>query len=322
MPVCTLSSDLHRRHCLHLALGLALGTRAAPLLANEGPVWLVSADRGDAYDEAIAALRAELPTLPWRTLVPLGLSAVASGGEPPPRAIVTLGSNAYRAVLDQAATRPALASVPVVAGLLPRASFEASPSPRGGTPTTAVWLDPAVDRYLELIRRSMPDRLRVGVLFGPTSRALRAAVVKAAYDRGLELVEATVQAEELPTALAQVLREADVLLALPDAALYNAGTLNNVLMAAYRQRVPVVSYAASHVRAGATMALHVTPALAGRQLALVVRRVLADRRNLPPPSSPGDWALAVNPQVARSLGLSMGDTDALLAGLRRQEGRP
>lgn len=311
----------NRRQCLRAALGLALGGSALQAPASDAPVWLVPSDRGDAYDEAAQALRGELPGVQWRMLPPTGLAA-PSPTEPLPRAIVTLGSSAYRAAVERAATDAALQSVPVVAGLLPRASFEAIPAPRGGPPVTAVWLDPAVDRYLELIRRAMPDRLRVGVLFGPASRVLRPAVVKAAYDRGLELVEATVLSDDLSPALAQVLREADVLLALPDATIYNANTLNNVLIAAYRQRVPVVSYASSHVRAGATLALHVTPALAGRQLAAVLRRVLTDRRALPPPAPSGDWALTLNQQVARSLGIAVGDTDALLSALRRTEGRP
>lgn len=295
---------------------MASGAHAADPL-----VWLVLSDRGEAYDEASAALRADVPGIAWRTLLWSSLP-VLGPNEPAPRLIVTLGSNAYRAALERGAADPALQAVPVVAGLLPRASFESVALPRGAPPATAVWLDPAVDRYLELIRRTMPDRLRVGVVFGPTSRAQRAAVVRAAYDRGLELVEASVQTDELYPSLAQVLREADVLLALPDPAIYNANTLNNVLIAAYRQRVPIVTYASSQVRAGATLALHVTPALAGRQVGGVVRRVLLERRPLPPPAPSSDWQLAVNQQVARSLGVTAPDTDALLAALRRTEARP
>jgi len=289
--------------------------------ANDALVWLVPSDRGGAYDEATAALRAELPSAAWRLQSWASLPAIGPT-EPAPRLIVTLGSNAYRAAVERGSADAALQGVPIVAGLLPRASFEAVPVPRSAPPTTAVWLDPAVDRYLELIRRTMPDRLRVGVVFGPTSRALRPQVVKATYDRGLELVEASVSADDLYPALAQVLREADVLLALPDPVVYNTNTLNNVLIAAYRQRVPIVTYASSQVRAGATMALHVTPALAGKQMAVLARRVLADRRNLPAPSPSSDWVLAVNQQVARSLGITVGDTDTLLAALRRTEGRP
>lgn len=289
--------------------------------ASDPPAWLVLSDRGDAYDEASAALRAEVPGINWRVMHWSTLP-VLGPTEPVPRLVVTLGSNAYRAALERGTADTALQSTPVVAGLLPRASFEAVPLPRHAPPTTAVWLDPAVDRYLELIRRTMPDRLRVGVVFGPTSRGLRAAVVRATYDRGLELVEASVQTDDLYPALAQVLREADVLLALPDSAVYNPNTLNNVLIAAYRQRVPIVTYASSQVRAGATMALHVTPALAGRQVAGVVRRVLLERRPLPAPSASGNWVLTVNQQVAHSLGITVNDTEAVLSVLRRPEGRP
>lgn len=312
---------LPRRLLLRTLLCTALGGAVGVARANDTVVWLVPSDRGDAYDEAAAALRADLPGATWRVQSWASLPTIGPN-EPAPRLIVTLGSNAYRAVLERGSTDAALQGIPIVAGLLPRASFEAVPLPRNAPPVSAIWLDPAVDRYLELIRRTMPDRLRVGVVFGPTSRALRPQVVKAAYDRGLELVEASVSADALYPALAQVLREADVLLALPDPVIYNANTLNNVLIAAYRQRVPIVTYASSQVRAGATMALHVTPSTAGKQLAGLVRRALTDRRNLPPPSPSNDWVLAVNQQVARSLGITIGDTDTLLAALRRSETRP
>lgn len=312
---------LTRRLLLRTLTAACLGSGVSLSHASDAPAWLVASDRGDAYDEAIQVLRAETPGVAWRVFTATGLPAPGPH-DTPPRAIVTLGSGAWRALAERVEKDPTLAQVPLLAGLLPRAAFEALSPTRSGPVASAVWLDPAVERYLDLVRRTMPERLRVGVLFGPTSRQLRPAVVKATYDRGLELVEATVQGDDFYPALAQVLREADVLLALPDNAIYHSGTLNNVLIAAYRQRVPVVSYAASHVKAGATMALHVTPAQAGRQLATVLRRSLADRRPLPPPAAANDWSLSVNTQVARSLGIQIGDTEALLAALRRMEGRP
>ncbi len=280
--------------------------------------WVIASDQGDAYEETWNALRAEWPGMRWRRFTPASLPP--AGSQPLPRIAITLGSGALRALLERMPAEPGWSSVPVMAGLLPRAAYE-SLRPANQALLTAVWLDPPVDRYLELVRRAMPERLKVGVLFGPTSRALRPLVVKAAYDRGLELIETTVQGDDLYPALAQVLRNADVVLALPDSVVYNANTFNNILIASYRQRVPLVSYAASHVKAGATLALHVTPTQAGRQLAALGKRLLSERRFLPPqPAS--DATVAVNLQVARSLGLSVEDPVALGQAVMRAEGRP
>jgi hypothetical protein len=322
MPACTLPSEptalLDRRGCLRLGLlagGLAwagLGVAADPVL------WLVSADQSGPYAEATSVLR---DGLPGATLRGFGAAeALPVGRDAPPALVLTLGNAALRATLERASADPMLAQVPLLAGLLPRASFEALQR-RGGPPVSGVWLDPAPERHLDLIRLALPERRRVGVLWGPGSRALRPALQKAAEERDLRLVSAELPALELFPALSQVLEQADVLLTLPDSLVYTPASLNNVLMAAYRQRVPVLGYAATHVRAGAVLALHTQPQQAGRQLAALARRVLQERR-VPPPSPSTLWSVDSNEQVARSLGLSLPDATVLAQALQRLEKKP
>lgn len=304
---------------LHGGLAAALLGAGALASAADPVVWLIAADQSAAYAEALAAVREALPGVALRSFATTALPA--PGREPAPALVLTLGSSALRVALERAANDSALAQVPVAAGLLPRASFEVLPL-RASPPVTAVWLDPAVERHLDLLRLALPDRRRLAVLWGPTSRAWRATLQRAATERGLQLIEAELPAVELFPALSQVLGDADALLLLPDSAVYQPSNLNNVLIAAYRQRVPVLGYAATHVRAGATLALHTEPAQAGRQLAAVARRLLNERRGLPPPAASTLWTVNVNEQVARSLGLSLPDPAALTQALRRQETRP
>ncbi|WP_334154993.1 hypothetical protein [Tepidimonas sp.] len=94
-------------------------------------------------------------------------------------------------------------------------------------------------------------------------------------------------------------------------------------MGGRRRRVPVVSYAPAHVRAGAVLALAVTPAQAGRQIAESARAALQGRA-LPALALARDFAVAVNEPVARSLELVLPTAATLEAALRqadRQEGR-
>lgn len=324
-PPCVWSSELSptRRHALTLTwAALLLGPEVA--FGAPAVVWVALAERGGIHEDAAAALRDALrsgsgsqsPDVKialWRDL--------QFGQGPAPAMIVTMGSGAYRGMVERASREPALASVPLVATLLPRSSFDAialAPQVRA----TAVLLDQPVARYAELLRRAMPDHRRVGVVFGPTTLPLRQPLADALASRGFQLIDATVpagaSADAVFPALSSVLQSCDVLLALPDALVVNAASLQNMLIAAYRQRIPMVSYSAAHVRAGATLAVHTTPAQAATQTVAVLRRMLAGRQ-LPPLQLAETFEVVANEQVARSLGLALPDTEALEAAMRRQE---
>ena len=310
-----------RRHWLQqsAALGLTLAAPLAlPVHAVTPLVWLISADQSPPYAQALEAVRDSLPGVSLRLFGP-NLPPVTVGA-PTPDVVLTLGTAALRQAMELASTQPMLAQVPVAAGLLPRASYEPL-ARRPPPPLTAVWLDPAPERQLDLIRLALPQRRRVGVIWGPSSRLWRAATAAGAAERGLELIEATVPTLELFPALNQVLAPADVLLLMPDAAVYPPEQLNHVLLTADRLRVPVLGIASAPARAGATLALFTPPEQAGRQLGQRVRRWLDDRRQWPAPSASTQWTLQTNEPVAQSLGLGLPAADALTQALRRLEPR-
>ena len=311
-----------RRACLRAAL-LTLGMAHAGSARASGPtLWLISPDQTGPYAEALAAVRSALPGSTLRSLSPSQLPDLTK--EAAPTLVLTLGSAGLATALTQAASSAALADVPVLAGLLPRASYEAqieasAQARRTPLVTSAVWLDPAVVRHLDLIRAALPQVRRVGVLWGPASQRWRPMLQRDAAERGLKLVEAEPKDAELFPALSEVLEDAEVFLALPDNTLFTPASLNNMLIAAYRRRVPVLGYAATHVRAGALLALYATPHQAGRELAELANRVLAQRR-VPPPAPARLWSVGHNEQVARSLGLVLPDAAQLLQQLKRAEG--
>jgi putative tryptophan/tyrosine transport system substrate-binding protein len=288
--------------------------------AEEVSIWVVLSESGGAYAETAAALRAELSQLPqggelrvatWQEFQ--GISAR------PPQLVVTLGAVALRNVIEHAPRESSLARVPILAALLPRASYDALvPKARPGL--SAVFLDQPVGRYFDLLRLAMQERKKVGVLLGRESSALAPALLKAASARGLRLVVAEVggDSDEIYPALKTLLGEADVLLALPDNQVFNASSLQNILITTYRQRVPMVAFSSGYVKAGAAMALYVTPAQVASQVAGIVRS-FASSRGLPPPQLAADFSLIANERVARSLGVAVDDLPALTEILKRQE---
>lgn len=281
-------------------------------------VWLVLPDASGVYAEVAYNLRqlllSELPRAVVRTGVWPQLTGAADAR---PQLLVTLGTAALETVVKQSGV-----VAPVLAALLPRASYEAVVGKDGVGNVSAVYLDQPVARYMALLHLLAPDRLRVGTLFGPESQLFKNDVLKAARARGLYVQEGSLEAgqPDVYPLLRSVLDKADVLLALPDSRVFNAVSMPNILIAAYRQRVPVFSYSAAHVKAGAAAALYVTPAQIARQTAKTVVSWWSGR-SLPAPQMADAFAVAVNAQVGRSLGLeNMGSEDVVSAITRMELG--
>ncbi len=298
-----------RRLCLHAlpvaALGFALGARPAGSAPAE--VWLVLSSPGGVHLATARRLqelweRDDLPPVHWRAGT---WSELDSGTGALPQLVLTLGIEAYQQGVERSLSRPAWQGVPVLAALLPQAQFPASAA-RGSWRAAAVLLDQPLERIAQLLRLALPQHLRIGVLFGPDSASLRPALGRALSARGLKLVAQTVAdgGENLYPVLRAVLDDADLLLALPDKQVFQTANMHNILLAAYRRRVPVVSYSAAHVRAGALLSLHTEPANVARQLASALRQWQAGN-GLPPPALASSASVAINDQVARSIGLSL-----------------
>ena len=304
-----------------LLLSLWLGISAEAAVHAAPSVVIVSSERGAAYVEAAEALVGELERggLPRQEMLQLTVSEWAGAGPLTPKLFVAIGTDAVN-FLAKAELR-----APVLGTLLPRNSFERILLASGRKPSSqfsALYLDQPLSRQLELIRIALPNVRRVGVLWGAESQGQAAGLKTLVLARGLELVEATVELNEvLFPRLKAVLEEADVLLAVPDPQLYNGSSIQNILLASLRGRVPLVAFSPAYVRAGAVLALHVTPTQIGLQAAVITRGVLQGKALSATPLYSQDFSVTVNEHVARSLGLTL-DADVLRARLRRREGMP
>ncbi|MGE5453108.1 MAG: ABC transporter substrate-binding protein [Acidobacteriota bacterium] len=279
---------------------------------------MLLSDTSWAYTEAAAALQADWrPSARGRELVVLNSRSIPDGV--PPAALVTLGSSALRAAMEHVEAHPDWAHVPVLSALLPREGFTGVWR-RPPAWVSAAYLDQPFERYLDLIRRAFPGLTRVGVLLGAEGAASAPAWIKAASDRGLQLVPGTVtRPDNLYPTLRTVLADSDVLLVLPDSTVADATALQNMLITAYRKRVPVVTYSPALVKAGAALGLYASPAQVGRQVAGMLKAPI-NGQSWPVSRLAEGFTVAINEQVCRSLGLTVPDVTELTDAVRRQEG--
>ena len=308
------------RHHLRTLI-LLLGWLLSATMSVAASVLVVSSERSAAYEEAAEALMAELERGGvGRTEVEfVTASEWSQGNDRSSKLIVTLGFEAAQALVSSDVRTP------VLSALLPRSSFERVLRASGrkvSSQLSAIYLDQPLNRQVALIRLALPSVRRIGVLWGAESLIHAPSLRSLAPSSGFQFVEANVIASEpLFPGLKRVLDDSEVLLALADPTVYNSNTIQNVLLASFRARVPVLAFSPAYVRAGALLALYVTPTQVGQQVASVVRGVLQGKALPSSPAYAQNFSVAVNGHVARSLGLAL-DADGLASQLRQREGAP
>jgi ABC-type uncharacterized transport system substrate-binding protein len=280
-------------------------------------VLLVTSERGGPPGETLAAIRAALAAdVPPPEIATLELQQIDGGSLAEGRIIVTVGARAARAVAEKAPRQPVLHT------LLPTDAYESLPPPSGSGPRSAIFLDQPAQRQIALIVEALPESRQLALLAGPHSEALAAKLVMAAQQQQLGVMVETVSSDrDLYPALQRLLSGPAVLVALPDSTVFNSYTIQNVLLTSYRHRAPLIGFSLAYVRAGALLGLYSTPAQIGEQAADAIRMVLAGN-GLPPPQAPRRFEIAINENVAHSLGITLGSAAELTARVMRRESNP
>lgn len=309
-----------RRRCRRLAwvlIAAQLLLAGSAALAEERIAVLLS-ESGGFHREFVDALQRTLDdhSIGGRSLIEL--TELPERVDDPRLAgvsvLVAVGVRAMRAAAERSDLPPTLNV------LVPRASYERvlaeSARRRPRTQFSVIYLDQPLSRQLALIRALFPGKPRVGVLLGPESSAFLPRLRAEEARGGPGVVSEKVLSElEIIPALARVLREADLLLALPDSTVFTRDSARPILLTAYRHRKPMLGFSQAYVNAGALAAVFSTPAQIARQTAEILDSSLARRSSLPAASHPRYFSVAVNRAVARGLAIEAPADEALRAEL-------
>jgi hypothetical protein len=274
----------------------------SPDVGKPPDITIVQSEDGGPYEEFSIALRKILSSRGFTHIV-----IDSASPNQPSGLVIAVGMKAATAV----AAGNALSVLNV---LIPKAAHEKLlrnfPRRAGSPAFSAIFLDQPVPRQVHLIIAILPDKHNVGLLYSSPPKEL-AELGQELTGHGLSLHEQMVDpALPLPEALQNVLSSSDVLLALPDAAVYNSSTIRNILLATYRSGVPLIGFSAGYVKAGALCAVFSTPEQIATQAAALIRQ-FRDTHVLPAAQYPQEFEVMVNEQVARSLGLHIRGASAL-----------
>jgi ABC-type uncharacterized transport system substrate-binding protein len=119
-----------------------------------------------------------------------------------------------------------------------------------------------------------------------------------------------VSEEGLFSTLDDLLDSCDVLLAVPDSMIYSNLTIRNIILSSYRSHIPLIGLSQAYVNAGAVGAVYAAQKQITDQVAEVI---LSFQRNgkLPEPQYTRDFTISLNPEVARSLGIGLPQTETV-----------
>lgn len=118
-------------------------------------------------------------------------------------------------------------------------------------------------------------------------------------------------------ALNTSLSKSDVLLALPDPAIYNAKTIKSILLTTYRHRIPIIGFSENFVRAGALAAIHSSTKQLSKQISELIYKYF-NNENIDEHLYPMYFDVLTNKNVAKSLGINIPDGKVLTKKLQHK----
>ncbi|MCC1497295.1 hypothetical protein [Alcanivorax sp. 1008] len=202
--------------------------------------------------------------------------------------------------------------IPVIGVHVSRSALQSARD--AGCLCSAVYREATTAAQILVLREMLPAARRVGVLLGPgfAGDEQQLEIPGILFER-----RSVSNVQQLPAVLAELLPRVDVLLALPDPALYNADTARLILLSSYRQGKPVIGPDEQFVRAGSLAAAY--PSVEGMIEATLK---LLQHDGLPatmPEAAYARAAVAWNVHVARSYGVIAPDIPAIERRLEAQQ---
>jgi hypothetical protein len=164
---------------------------------------------------------------------------------------------------------------------------------------TAVYAEPAPADQVRLAALLYRRPVRVAAMLGPGTAFLAPALAGQA-----EVLQAR-DGDDLGSLLARIGRS-EVLLALPDSAIYNPENIRNILLSTYRRKQAVIGFSADMVNVGALASTYSDIEDINAQVAEMAAAYVASGA-LPAPQFPRYFRTAINFGVAASLDLLVSD---------------
>lgn len=173
----------------------------------------------------------------------------------------------------------------------------AGATPARAAAMTAVYAEPAPADQLRLVALLYRRPVHIAAIIGSDSAYLRPML------RGAAALEQLAAGDDINRVLNRIAPN-EVLLAMPDSAVYNAENIRNILLSTYRHKQGVIGFSADMVKAGALATTYSDIEDINAQVAEMASAFVATGE-LAPPQFPRYFSTIVNEGVARSLDIEV-----------------
>ena len=289
-----------------LFVGLSLSVFALLANAAGSPVYLLLSGERSYYQEVSTIFQealAEQSDAPIVHVYGLDQSLQVA----PNSTLVTVGSKATEFALKR------FPNEDLVSLLMPAVAWDdlSSRLPGAGR-RAAVVIDQPLARSLALGKLLVPSAKRVGAVFGPVSVASKPQLRSAVQRSGMELIYADLMSDDNPVGvLTPLVQKTDLFITVADRGVFNKSVAKWLLYLSFRQKVSVIGFSQSYVKAGALAAVYSSPENIGHHGAELLALLLSPKEDASVVAEnwrvhyPRYYTLAVNREVARALNISV-----------------
>ncbi len=222
--------------------------------------------------------------------------------------LISIGSQSTRLLLDENI------KTPILSALIPRHIFK---SLQKKHPHKKNWssllINQPINRQFHLISAILGDHKKAAILLGPYTKDLRRTLNKASSNTSHRIDIKEIQnSDQLASSLSILNHSVDVLLTLPDPVVYNKNTIREILLSAYRNKLPIIGFSRSYVKAGAIAAIYSKPEQISQQINNIVKSYFKNNSFKNKYYYPNQFSVALNKNIARSLGIKLAPNNVII----------
>jgi len=256
-------SNTLRTLCFVFLLLLIPAWGANAFASNSAKILIIANSKAAAYQQVINSFKATLNTADFKvhylSKIDNKLEFIASEIKTTqPKLIFALGVASTKVAMHSTN------SIPIVTTMVVKSSFFQQASN-----ITGVILAYPLSTQLKWLKKTLPDFNQIAILYNQKENLSTINnATKIATKMGLNITAIPVDtAKQLPYALEQLKKNVQVLLAIPDRVAMSPKTAKAVLLASFRNRIPMIGLTDNWVKSGALYALSWDYADIGQQCA-------------------------------------------------------
>ena len=180
-----------------------------------------------------------------------------------------------------------------------------------------VYINQPVERYLKLFKILFKKNKRLVLATTEDESKYSKKIKTASKSIGFSYKTLKVQKDKnITRTFIDNLNSNDVLLALPDAQIYNKHNAKSIILSTYHANVPIIAYSKSFAKAGALISLYSSIDNIAEKTVNTINALIINGANKQKEYYPDKFTISINTTVARSLNIVIESEDAIKRKLK------